>query len=192
MPVITQEKRLTVTDDVELPRVYMAWLTAPVFKPGSAEANLLGRIIAEGKSSRLYKTLVYEKQIAQDVDAQIEAAQLGSLWNLQATCKPGVKPEAVEQAIDEVLADLRAHGPTQPEVDGARNTVQTQIVERLERMGGVADMLSRYNHYTGDPGLLDWDLSRYDAITPADLKKAMATTFSNSARVVVFGVPGRK
>ena len=192
MPVITQEKRLTVTDDVELPRVYMAWLTAPVFKPGSAEANLLGRIIAGGKSSRLYKKLVYEKQIAQDVGAQVEVAQMGSLWNLQATCKPGVKPEAVEQAIDEVLADLRAHGPTQAEVDGARNTIQTQIVERLERMGGVADVLSRYNHYTGDPGLLDWDLSRYDAITPADLKKAMATTFSNSARVVVFGVPGKK
>ena len=66
-PPITAERRVVVTDKVELPRVSMAWLTPPAYKPGDAEADLLGDILGGGKASRLYRKLVYEQQIAQDV-----------------------------------------------------------------------------------------------------------------------------
>src|SRR5271165_967387 len=81
---ITREKRLTVSDEVELPRVYMQWITAPYYEPGDADANMLAHVMGGGKSSRLYKKLVYELQIAQDVDAEINSLKLGSMFFIQA------------------------------------------------------------------------------------------------------------
>src|SRR5205085_11795126 len=87
-PAITSERRATVTDQVQLPRVYMAWVTPPIYKPGDAEAELAAQILGGGKSSRLYKKLVYEKQIAQDVSVSQNSLMLGSLFELTATAKP--------------------------------------------------------------------------------------------------------
>ena len=82
-----------MTDRVELPRVYMGWIMPSIFKPGDAEADLLatdpGRRQSRAGSTR---TLVYEKQIAQDVSIQNQSLLLGSVFELQATAKPGVKP----------------------------------------------------------------------------------------------------
>ena len=99
-PPVTSERRVTITDQVELPRVYMTWITDPAFKPGDAEADMLAQILGGGNSSRLYKKLVYEKQIAQDVQASNYSLLLGSMFQVQATAKPGVKPEDLEKAID--------------------------------------------------------------------------------------------
>ncbi|MFO1400951.1 MAG: pitrilysin family protein [Steroidobacteraceae bacterium] len=194
-PPITAEKRVTVTDKVELPRVYMAWLSAPIYQPGDAEADLLAVLLGGGKSSRLYKDLVYEKKIAQDVSAQQYSLTLGSVFLVQATAKPGIAPAQLEAAIDAQLARLRAEGPTQDELDRARNTIETHIVRGLESLGGfggVADRLNQYNHYLGNPGYLADDIGRYRAATPAALRDVAARTLTNAARVVVEGVPGEK
>ena len=90
-PVLTSEKRAVVTDQVELPKVYMAWITPTAFQPGDADAALLAEILGGGKSSRLYKKLVYEKQIAQDVLVYVQSLRLGSVFELLSTAKPGVK-----------------------------------------------------------------------------------------------------
>jgi zinc protease len=194
-PPITAEKRAVVTDQVELPRVYMAWLTDPIYKPGDAEATMLARILGGGKSSRLYKRLVYEKQIAQDVNTSQNSLLLGSVFELRATAKPGVKPEDLEKAIDEELEALRKDGPTQKEVEQARNLVQSQIVRGLEVLGGfggVADRLNQYNHYLGNPGFLAKDLERFDKASAASIQKVVQDKFSKNSRVVVYGVPGKK
>ncbi len=194
-PVITSERRAVVTDQVELPRVYMGWITDPIYKPGNAEADLLSRILGGGKYSRLYKRLVYEKQIAQDVNAFNQSTLLGSVFIIQATAKPGVKPEDLEKAIDEELDTMRREGPTQSEIERARNLAQTQIVRGLETLGGfggVADRLNQYNHYLGDPGYLAKDLDRYERATPASVQKIAQEKLSTNARAVVYGVPGKK
>ena len=194
-PPITAERRAVVTDQVELPRVYMSWITDPIYKPGNAEADLLSRIIGGGKYSRLYKRLVYEKQIAQDVSAFNQSAALGSVFVITATAKPGVKPEDLEKAIDEELDAVRKEGVRADELEGARNLIQTQIVRGLETLGGfggVADRLNQYNHYLGDPGYLAQDLGRYDAVTPAAAQKLAQEKLTRDKRVVVYGVPGKK
>src|SRR5690348_7886949 len=86
-PPIMSERHTVVQDNVQLPRVYMGWLTSPIFKPGDAEADLAATILGGGKSSRLYKKLVYEKQIAQDVAVNQQSLILGSVFEVQVTAK---------------------------------------------------------------------------------------------------------
>ncbi|HVO56178.1 MAG TPA: pitrilysin family protein [Dongiaceae bacterium] len=191
-PPITSERRAVVTDQVELPRVYMGWITPAVFSKDDAECDLYAQILGGGKSSRLYKSLVYEKQIAQDVSAGIEETRLGSVLELTVTAKPGVKPEDLEKAIDEVLAKLRTDGPTASEVERARNVTETALVRSLQRTNGVANRLNYYNQFVGNPDYFSKDIARFDAVTPADVKRVAQTIFRKDARAVVYGVPGKK
>ena len=152
-PPITAERRKVVTDKVELPRVSMAWLTPAAYKPGDAEADLLGIILGGGKASRLYRKLVYEQQIAQDVSVAQASMMLQSVFQIEVTARPGVKPEQIEQAVDAELALLRDKGPTEAEVEQARNRMLSAIIQGLETTDGVADQLNRYNQYPGHAGL---------------------------------------
>ena len=194
-PPIMSEKRAVVTDQVELPRVYLDWITDPIYKPGDADADLLAMILGGGKSSRLYKRLVYDRQIAQDVNANQYSLILGSVFQIQATAKPGVKPEELEKAIDEELDAVRRDGVTTDQLARARNVIQTRIVQGLETLGGfggVADRLNQYNHYLGDPNFLAKDLERYDKATTASVQKLAQEKLTQNSRVVVYGVPGKK
>ncbi|HYL12675.1 MAG TPA: pitrilysin family protein [Terriglobales bacterium] len=194
-PPITSERRTVITDQVELPRIYMGWLTPPIYKPGDAECDLIAQLLGGGKSSRLYKSLVYDKQIAQDVQVQNQNLLLGSIFEIQATAKPGVKPEELEKAINDEVAKFRADGPSQAELERARNVIETRIIQGLERLGGfggVADRLNQYNHYLGDPGFLPKDIARYNQATATDLKRVADAELQPNARVVVLGVPGKK
>ncbi len=194
-PQITSEKRSKVTDQVELPRIYMGWIMPSIFQPGDAESDLLTQILGVGKASRLYKSLVYEKQIAQDVSLQNQSLLLGSVLELQVTAKPGVKPEDLEKAIDVELDKLRTEGPTQAELDRARNLIETRMISGLERLGGfggLADRLNQYNQFLHDPGYLPKDLERYNRATVADIKRIAAEKLKSSARAVVYGLPGER
>jgi zinc protease len=193
-PPITAEKRTVIHDDVELPRVYMAWITSPIFKPGDADADLTSEILGGGKSSRLYKKLVYEKQIALDVSASQQSLMLGSVFEIVVTARPGHTADEMEKAADDELAEFRKMGPTSVELERARNGIETGMIEGLERLGGfggVADRLNEYNHYLGNPGYFPQDVHRYDAATTASIRAFAENQLKPTARVVVQGVPGK-
>ena len=194
-PPITSERRAVVTDKVELSRVSMAWITSSAYKPGDADAHVTGNILGGGKASRLYKSLVYEKQIAQDVTVSQNPQTLGSTFEITSTVKPGHTPEEVEKAIDAELARFAAEGPTQAEVDAAQNSIYSGIVTSLENYGGfdgVADRLNKYNHHLKNPGFLTEDLERFAAVTPASAKAFAAGQLQTNARVILYCVPGEK
>jgi zinc protease len=194
-PAITQRRSVEVTDRVELPRLYMSWLSPQIFKSGDAEAELAAHILGGGKSSRLYKKLVYEQQIAQDVEVSNNSLMLASVFNIQVTAKPGVKLEDLEKSVNDEVALFRQNGPTQAELDGARNTIEMRIISRLESLGGfggVADRLNLYNYFLGDPGYLPQDLARYDKATVGDVKQFADKYLTDNSCVVVRGVPGKK
>jgi zinc protease len=194
-PPVTSERRRVVTDRVELPRVYMAWITSPIFGPGDADAQVAAGVLGGGRSSRLYKKLVYEKQIAQDVTAQQESLMLGSIFRIQATARPGHTAEEIEKAIDEELAAFAAAPPDSAEVERAKTTIETQIVQGLETLGGfggVADRLNMYNHFLKDPDYLQKDIERFRAVMPASVHALAREQLRRDARVVVHAVPGEK
>src|SRR5579862_1955179 len=193
-PPITSERRVVIHDHVELPRVYMGWLTASIFKPGDADADLASQILGGGKSSRLYKKLVYEKQIALDVSASQQSLILGSVFEIVVTARPGHTAAEMEKAVDEELSAFRKSGPSPAELERARNGTETGMIQGLERLGGfggVADRLNEYNHYLGNPGYFPQDVARYEAATTEAIRAFAEAQLKPSARVVVYGIPGK-
>jgi zinc protease len=192
-PPITRERRLTVPDRVELPRVYMAWLTPPAFRPGDAELEVTAQILAGGKASRLYKSLVYERQIAQDASAAQNSNALTSTFIVDVTARPGHDAAELEAAIDDELKALRDTGPSEQEVERARNTIETAMLTSIEKLGGtgLANQINQYNQYTGDPGYLPKDIERLRRVTAADVRRVAQAYLQPNARVVVAGVPGK-
>jgi len=190
-PPITAERRRVVPSRVQLPRVSIAWLTPAIFKPGDGDADIVGDILGGGRSSRLFKKLVYEQQIAQNVSARQYSLILGSVFQIDATARPGHTGEELEKAIDQELANLRAQPPSVAEIEQARNTIETGIIGGLERIGGVANRLNSYNHYLGTPDFLEKDILRYRAVTPATAQAFVRQYLTPGARVVVHAVSGQ-
>src|SRR3972149_3056797 len=129
---LAEEKRLMFEDRVQLPRLYMAWLTPPVFAPGDAEMDILANILAGGKNSRLYKRLVYDLQIAQDVSAFQASSELGSAFRITATARPGHTLSELEQVVEEELERIKREPPSAREVGRAVNQYEAGFLGQLE------------------------------------------------------------
>jgi zinc protease len=194
-PAITKERRATVTDTVQLPRVSVAWLTPPAFTKSEVDSHLFMQILGGGKSSRLYKELVYKQQIAQTAECDELSLALTSVANCDITARPGVKPEALEAALDRQIEELQKTGPTEDELNRARNMILSRKIERLQKLGGfggVADMMNLYNQYLGDPGYLPKDVTRYRNATIQSVHSESQAAFSKDHRVTVYTVAGKK
>jgi predicted Zn-dependent peptidase len=179
-----EEKRLEVEADVELARVQMSWVTPPFFAPGDAELDLLAQVLSMGKTSRLYRRLVYDLQIAQDVWAGQQSNQLASVFEVGATLKKGKTPEQVLKIIDEELENLRKAPPTADELDRSRTRTLSGMVFQMERVTARADALNRYNQLAGDPGFFPKDVARYEKATVADVQRAATDLLPAGRRVV--------
>ncbi len=194
-PPIMAERRLTLTDEVELPRIYLSWLTAPIYKPGDATALLAAQILSGGKAARLDSVMVFDRRLAQSVGATQTSLALGSNFEIRATAKPGHTVEELETAIDAELARLAESGPSEAEMTRARNVIWSQFLSQLERpgaFGGVADQLNQYNHHLGNPGWFNSDLERYARVTREDIRRFVRETLAKDRRIVVACLPGEK
>ncbi|WP_437328094.1 M16 family metallopeptidase [Sorangium sp. So ce381] len=183
------EKRLDIEADVELPRVTISWVTPPSFAPGDAELDLVANVLASGKTSRLYKKLVYDLQIAQDVFAFQQSSQLASTFQITATLKKGKSPEQALKLIDAELDRLRKAPPTQDEHDRAQAKVLSELVFSMEQVTARANAINNYNQLTGDPGYFPKDVARYEKATAADLQKATAELLPQGRRVIALVTP---
>jgi zinc protease len=192
---LTQERRVTMEDRVQLPRVYIAWQSPKVFAPGDAELDLAGQVLTDGKSARLVKRLVMDERIAQDVSAGQMSETLASSFLVTATPKPGVSLERLEKEIDEELTRL-ANEPAAPEeLERAKNKLESGAIFGLEPVGGFggrAATLAGYYLRTGNPGYLGEDLARYRNATAAGVSAAVKQYLRKDARVVLYVIPSAK
>ena len=201
-PAITAERRVVVTDSVQLPKVILGWLTPSAYQPGDAEANLAALILGGGRSSRFYRELVYKQQIAQSAACSNDSLTLASIFSCELQAKPGVSAEKLEAEADKILAQFLHDGPTPDELEWARNTIETGLILGLEQLGDgterqgemdqVANRLNHYNQYTGDPDYLPRDLARYEAVTPDKVREMARGSLGKNQRVVIYGLPGKK
>ena len=184
--------RLLQEDRVELPRVYLAWHSPAMFKAGDAELDLVSDVLANGKTSRLYRALVYSRRIATEVAAFQNSRELGSFFQVIATAAPGRTLAELETAIDEEMATLAAEGPDSDEMERSLAQAEAQFVYRLQTVGGFggkSDQLNAYNTFIGQPGFFDQDLARYRNATAEGLRSTLATYLCGQPRVSLSVVP---
>ena len=146
---------LTTHDKVQLPRLYLVWPTGPLFDEDQAPLDVLSVVLGDGKSSRLYRSLVYEKRIARDIGIYHNAQAIAGELFIQATGSPGHELEELEEVILEELERIGREGLAEPELDRAKNRIEVHHTRQLERVGGFggrADQLNYYNIFAGDPG----------------------------------------
>ncbi|MBD8872633.1 pitrilysin family protein [Rhodanobacter sp. DHB23] len=162
-------------DHVAQPRIYRTWVVPQLGSDAAIQLDLASTVLGGGKTSRLYQRLVYQDKLVDDVSAGIAPFALASQFQIQADVKQGVDPARVEAAIDAVLKDFLANGPTADELDRARIGNRAQFIRGLEKVGGFggkAVILAEGQVYRGDPGAYRHDLERADAATPASVKAA--------------------
>jgi zinc protease len=187
-----EDLRLVLEDRVELPRLYLAWHSPALFADGDAELDLVGEVLSSGKTSRLYRALVYEQRIATEVAASQNSREVGSFFQIVATAAPGRTLAEVERAIAKELALLIDRGPTAAELERCLAQAEAHFLFRLQTVGGFggkSDQLNAYNTFLGDPGYFEQDLERYRAATTVQLRKAAATWLKPNRRVVLSVVP---
>jgi len=184
--------RQTVSDNVELPRVTLAWRSPAHFAPGDAELDLLASVLAQGKDSRLYKSLVYDQKIAQDVTARQESRVLESDFVIEATVRPGVEAATVEKALLDQVARVRSQDVSAQEMERARNGYEMDFVDRLQSIPERASLLNMYEAEVSDPGYTSKDLERYRHATASDVAGYARQVLSPSALVVLTIVPKKE
>jgi len=190
--MLTTVTKKTITDRVQLPRIYLGWLTPRMFAPGDATLDVASSVIAGGKNSRLYKRLVYDTQIAQDVEAEQQSGALGSSFLIIATARPGHTAAELTTAIDEELAKLRREPPEPREVQRAINEIEASFYRRMQRVGsfyGKADQLNAYYVAGGGPDFFAEDLARYTSLSPSDVQSAIIDWLPPDRRVELTVVP---
>jgi zinc protease len=189
---VTSEGRLLLEDRVEMPRLYMAWLSPAMYAAGDAEMDLLGDLLANGKTSRLYRTLVYERRVALDVSAYQSSRELAGFFLLVATAAPGQSLSELETLIDIELQALTESGPTESEMERARAQVEAHFIYRLQTVGGFggkSDQLNAYNVMRGDPGFFGKDLARYRDASAAAVRDTARRVLGFDRRVLLSVVP---
>src|SRR5947209_847858 len=189
---LTGLKTKTVGDKVQLPRLYLGWLTPRHFAPGDATLDVVADVLAGGKNSRLYKRLVYDMQIAQDVSAFQSSALLSSSFLIIATARPGHTVAELQKVIDEELAKLQSEPPTAHELERSINQIEASFYNRIERVGGFGgkgDQLNAYYTETGDADWFNEDLARYRSLSASDIQAAAAQFLPRDRRVELTVLP---
>jgi zinc protease len=192
---LEQEKRVVIEDEVELPRLYLAWQSPKAFADGDAALDMLGSVLTDGKSARLVNRLVMKERIAQNVSAGQESQVLAGMFVVVATPKPGQSVDRLLAEIDEEIEKLKKEPPNEGELTRAKNKEESSAVFSLEPVGGFggrAATLNRYYWTTGDPGYFPRDVERYRAVTAEGVRAAAARWLRKDARVVLTVMPKRK
>jgi zinc protease len=189
---LPREVRLVLEDRVELPRLYMAWHSPAMFADGDAESDLLADLLANGKTSRLYRTLVYDKRIAVDVSAYQHSREIGSFFLLASTAAPGRSLTEIAALIDERIQQLADEGPVDHEMERGVAQAEAHFMYRLQTVGGFggkSDQLNAYNVFRGDPDFFTGDLERYRCATAMTVRNAARQYLAFDRRVLLSIVP---
>jgi len=183
----TATQRQRVEDRVPQARIYKVW-NIPQY--GTRDANLLNLVsdvLAQGKSSRFYKRLVYQDQIATDASAYVELNEIAGQFSVVATARPGEDLAKVEKALDEELARFIAEGPTRDELERARTQFEAGFIRGIERIGGFggkSDILAHNFVFTGRPDYYQTMLEETRTAAAKDLQRAAREWLSDGVYVL--------
>jgi zinc protease len=200
-PPVRAEARLSASstllleDRVELPRLYVAWHSPAMFAADDAELDVAADVLTQGKTSRLYRSLVFERRVATDVSAYQHSREMSGMFQVSCTAAAGVTLSELETEIRGAVAELAATGPTDDELSRALAQTEAAFVYRLQTIGGFggkSDQLNAYNTFRGDPGFLDADRERYRSVTSRGVASAATRWLVEAPAVSLSVVPRGK
>lgn len=194
--MLASERRLLLEDRVELARLYLNWHSPSMNAPDDAELDLAADVLAHGKTSRLYRRLVFEQRIATDVSAYQHSREIGGTFQLAITAVPGVALAEIDRVVAETVGELAVSGPHADELSRGQVQTEAQFLYRLQTVGGFggkSDQLNAYNIFRGDPGFFAADRARYEAATSEGIAGAVQKWLVERPRVALSVVPaGRR
>jgi zinc protease len=187
---------LLLEDRVELPRLYLSWHSPSMFAAGDADLDIAADVLAHGKTSRLYKTLVYERRVATDVSAYQQSREISGMFQVACTAAAGIPLAELETAVRAAIQHLAADGVTDAELERGLAQTEAQFIYRLQTIGGFggkSDQLNAYNTFAGDPGYFDRDRQRYLNVTSGGVAAAVDRWLVKAPSVSLSVVPrGRR
>jgi zinc protease len=193
VPTVTvpRDTFLVLEDRVTLPRLYETWETVRIYHQNDAPLDVLADVLAGDKNSRLYKRLVFDMQVAQDVTAYHNSTKLDGNFNIIVTPKPGQTPTRMAQLVAEEVDKIVKGGITQRELARALNSRRAAFLDRMASVLGKSDRLAEYNYFAGTPDYAQEDAARYDRVTAADVQR-VAAQYLTRPKVVLTVVPQGK
>ncbi len=196
-PLLAGVHRETIEDPVaEVPRLDLVWNGVRHFTEEEAAGDVLADVLGGGKTSRLYRSLVFDERVASSVTAEDVALGLGGWFQVSAVAQAGKDTQDLLPLVQAALDDLKAKGPTVEEVERAKRKIVASMVRNVESIGGAhggrADLLNQYQTYLGDPGWLAKDLARYRAVTPEAVKAFARKHLPDDRRIELTTVPKTK
>lgn len=176
VPIRERDTYQVMEDQVPQSRIYRTWVAPGRTTQTAAELDLAAMVLGQGKNSRLYKELVYDRQIANSVSASLGEFEQVSMFEIQATLKEGQDPEEVAEIIDGIVADFLENGPTAEELERAKTVYNANTVRGLEQIGGFggkAVTLAQSELYAGDPDFWRTRLKWQNQASAAEVQEAV-------------------
>ncbi len=189
--VIPHDEFLVLEDRVQLPRLFYTWHSVKDFAKDDAALDILAQIIANDKNSRLYKKLVYDLQVAQDVEAYQDGGRLDGKFQIDVTPKPGQKVADIDRLVQAEISNVIRNGVTTRELQRAQNSYKASFLNRLASVLGKAERLNYYNYIVGNPDYVQQDAARYENVTARDVQR-VAKTYLGRPKIVLTVVPQGK
>lgn len=184
------ERRETIHDPLaRLPMLMISYHVPAGNTADNYALRVLGDILGQGESSRLYQHLVKEQQLATDLDVQAQARRGPSLFDVLALPRPGVKPEDLEQAIYKEIGAIAKDGVTAAELDKARTQFRRSMIQVRESALQTAIRIGQYAVFFNDPELINTILDKYDSVTAEQVKSAAQKYLVSTERAVVTTLP---
>jgi zinc protease len=187
-PFTVRDTAITTEDRVQVPRLYLNWHTVNNTHKDVAPLDILSYLLSGARNSRLTNTLVYQREIASDVFASSDAKRLDGDFAVVATARPGQGLDSLKAAIDREMNRLATEGPTQRELDQAKNARESSFLNQLEFVSAKADQLNSYAYFNGTPDYFQKDLDALRAVTADDIKRVIRT-YLTGPRVMLSIVP---
>jgi zinc protease len=189
-PERTAERRIThYAANVPLPAIALSYLIPSEKSPDAAPLRVAATILAQGESSRLYRALIYEQQVAQSADATPDLREDASNFYFNVVLASGKKPEDVERALLAEIKKVQDAPVSAAELDKAKNQLVTNELRQRETSNGKALALGEAAVLLGDPNRVNTDLAKLQAVTAADVQRVMKTYFTATNRLVIYYLP---
>jgi zinc protease len=188
-PVVAA-KTITVDDPfAKLRQITIAWHSPASFAPGDADLDIAATALAEEGTGRLYKSLVYELQLAQSVRANQVGNTFSGQFSVTITLRSNADAARVQQIVADAVARLTREPLTAKEIERVVATQESRAIYELEGLNSRANVLQEYNQFLGDPGKITFDLDRYRNATAEQIRQTCAKYLSPGHAITVITSP---